>query len=137
MALCNGVHNTTLNLRSRSPLAHFELLYIYNRQTGRLHIPKGDLDQYGQIFIPNDCTFGLFQYMAGVRTVRTTKSVLFCYTIPRGLHVSCMCRLSIPRSPSCGQSVCGWPEATVVGEGLNRTTSSAAKPAAAGGRLPK
>ena len=61
VALCNGSHNTTLNLRSRSPLAHFELLYIYNRQTGRLHIPKGDLDQYGQIFIPNDCTFGLFR----------------------------------------------------------------------------
>ena len=48
VALCNGFHNTTLNLRSRSPLAHFELLYIYNRQTGRLHIPKGDLDQYVQ-----------------------------------------------------------------------------------------
>ena len=50
-------------LRSRSPLAHFELLYIYNRQTGRLHIPKGDLDQYVQIFIPNDCTFGLFRLL--------------------------------------------------------------------------
>eukprot|EP01048_Picozoa_sp_COSAG05_P010359 COSAG05_NODE_907_length_6645_cov_18.681638_1_plen_99_part_00 len=50
-------------LRSRSPLAHFELLYIYNRQIGRLHIPKGDLDQYGQIFIPNDCTFGLFRLL--------------------------------------------------------------------------
>ena len=48
VALCNGFHNTTLNLRSRSPLAHFELIYIYNPQR-RLHIPKGDLDQYVQI----------------------------------------------------------------------------------------
>ena len=44
-------------------MAHFELLYIYNRQTGRLHIPKGDLDQFGQIFIPNDCTSGLFRLL--------------------------------------------------------------------------
>ena len=36
-------------LRSRSPLAHFELIYIYISAYRRLHISKGDLDQYVQI----------------------------------------------------------------------------------------
>ena len=59
VALCNGFHNTTLNLRSRSPLAHFELIYIYNRPTAVTYTQRRSRS-IRSIFIPNDCTFGLF-----------------------------------------------------------------------------
>ena len=44
-----------------NPIMPERLIRLIAPETGRLHIPKGDLDQYGQIFIPNDCTFGLFR----------------------------------------------------------------------------
>ena len=59
VALCNGFHNTTLNLRSRSPLAHFELIYIYNRPTAVTYTQRRSRSIRSN-FIPNDCTFGLF-----------------------------------------------------------------------------
>ena len=63
VALCNGFHNTTLNLRSRSPLAHFELIYIYNRPTAVTYTQRRSRSIRSN-FIPNDCTFGLFRRAA-------------------------------------------------------------------------
>ena len=69
-------HNTTLNLRSRSPFAHFEHIYI--SACRRFHICKGDLDQYVQFLYQNDCTLGLFLVQLHAiclhRTVRCTCS---------------------------------------------------------------
>ena len=62
VALCNGFHNTTLNLRSRSPLAHLELIYIYNRPTAVTYTQRRSRSIRSN-FIPNDCTFGLFRLL--------------------------------------------------------------------------
>ena len=51
VALCIGFHNTTLNLRSRSPLAHFELIYIYNRLTAVTYTQRRSRS-IRSIFIP-------------------------------------------------------------------------------------
>ena len=73
VALCNGFHNTTLNLRSRSPLAHFELIYIYNRPTAVTYTQRRSRSIRSN-FIPHDCTFELFLSVAstipGPRIVR-------------------------------------------------------------------
>ena len=58
-------HNTTLNLRSRSPFAHFE--HIYPLAGGFIYAKEISIYTF-LIFIPNDCTLGLFR----VRAIRVS-----------------------------------------------------------------
>ena len=49
-------------LRSRSPLALFELIYIYIRLTAVTYTQRRSRSIRSN-FIPNDCTFGLFRLL--------------------------------------------------------------------------